>query len=304
MKIFYDLHEKNEEAIAVALGNFDGIHLGHRNLLTLMKKEAEKKNIKTAVFTFHNHTNSILLRKELPNMLTDKEQKVNILKDIGIDFLYMINFDKKIMTMEPKEFVEKIIIEKLNAKLVVVGFNYRFGYQAKGDGEYLKKLGKEIGFDVIIVPPVNIGEELISSTYIRKLIKDGNISKANEILGRHYTIRGKVVNGRGRGRCMGIPTANIESENRYVIPKIGVYETRTNIDNKLYLSLTNVGRKPTFNETDISIETYILGFDGSLYGKDIDVSFLSFIRNEKKFNTKEELIEQIKQDINVVKNRL
>lgn len=305
MKILsYENNDKVQQGTAIALGNFDGLHLGHKELIKNIISESKKRKLISSVLLFNNHTKSIIKSEVEPGILTSNSQKINILHSMGVELIYTLNFNEQIMELTPVEFVEKILIERLNINLVVVGFNYRFGYKAKGDVEYLKKLGKQFGFDVIIVDPVNYGDHIISSTYIRELLKIGDLKRANELLGRPYTIEGKVITGKKRGKKMGFPTANLELTDNYLIPKIGVYETRTIINNKKFQSVTNIGKNPTFNDINkLSIESHILDFHGNIYGHELLIEFHNYIREDIKFNTKEELAKQIKEDIKHI-NRL
>lgn len=299
MKILsYENSDKVQQGTTIALGNFDGLHLGHKELIKDVLLESKKRKLISSVLLFNNHTKSIIENEVEPGILTSNSQKINILSSMGVELIYTLNFNEQIMELTPVEFVEKILIEKLNVNLVVVGFNYRFGYKAKGDVEYLKKLGKQFGFDVIIVDPVNYGNHIISSTYIRELLKTGDLKKANELLGRPYTIEGKVVIGKKRGKKMGFPTANLKLTDNYLIPKPGVYETRTIINNRKLQSVTNIGVNPTFNDVNkLSIESHILNFHGDIYDHELFIEFHNYIREDKKFNTKEELVEQIQKDI-------
>jgi riboflavin kinase/FMN adenylyltransferase len=295
--------EKNCET-AVALGNFDGIHIGHKCLIEDMITKAKIRALKPSILLFTNHTKTILNNNSARfQIITSNEQKLKILDKLGVENVYNINFDEKIMQLSGEEFVEKIIIEKLNAKLVTVGFDYRFGYKALGNSEYLKEIGKVKGFETNIIEPVYIGEEIVSSTKIRDLIRIGNIKKVNEFLGHYYTIIGRVVEGENRGSKMGYPTANVELQYNYIVPKTGVYKTSILLGNKEYLGLTNIGYNPTFNEKKLKIENHILDFNEDIYGQTIEVKFIDFIRDDIKFNTVKELIEQIEKDINYVKSR-
>ncbi|MCF6464690.1 bifunctional riboflavin kinase/FAD synthetase [Clostridium sp. Cult2] len=294
--------EKRYET-AIALGNFDGIHIGHQYLIKDNNEKAKKRDFKSSVLLFKNHTKSILKNKDRSKLeiITLYNQKLDILDSLGVELIYTINFDKDIMKLSAEEFVNSILIDKLNAKLVTVGFDYRFGHKAAGDSEYLKQLGKEKGFEVNIIKPIYLNNQVASSTIIRNLVKSGDIKEANNFLGRYYSIIGKVVKGRSRGTKMGYPTANIRLANDFVIPKCGVYMTLTTLDNKDYMSLTNIGYNPTFNENELKIENYILDFDENIYGEIIKIEFVDFIRDDIKFNTVQELIEQIEKDVEYVK---
>ncbi len=297
-----NINDNNFEGeTTIALGNFDGLHIGHQALLATIKKEARANNVKSSVLLFKNHTCTITNKDKNMVLLSDNEQKLSILQNLDIDIVFTIDFNKNIMTLSGEEFVKKILLDKINAKTVVVGFNYKFGYKASCDSNTLKKLGNKYGFKVIVVEPVYKDGQLISSTLIRKLILRGNILKANNFLGRHYSLKGKVIEGSKRGRKLGFPTANLEIDANLTIPSSGVYKTITVIDGKEYLSITNIGINPTYNEENMKIETHIIDFSKNIYNKEIEVKFLEYIRKDIKFNTEKKLIEQIVKDINFVK---
>ena len=304
MKIIYlNGYKERDHETAVALGNFDGIHIGHKYLIEDMVKEAKRKKLKSSVLLFKNHTKTILKNDDNKlHIITSNDQKLEILNGLGVETVYILNFDEKIMQLSGNNFVEKIIIESLNAKLVTVGFDYRFGYKASGDSEYLRELGMKMGFDVNIIEPIYIGKEVVSSTEIRNLIKAGDVKIANELLGRQYTITGTVVKGKNRGNKIGYPTANIELNHDFIMPKEGVYKTITILRNKEYLSITNIGYNLTFNEKELKVENHILNFNMNIYDEIIGVKFIDFIRSDTKFNSVEELTKQIKNDVDYVKS--
>ncbi|MEY8415797.1 bifunctional riboflavin kinase/FAD synthetase [Tissierella praeacuta] len=287
---------------AIALGNFDGIHIGHQELIKTMISKSKELGIKSSLLLFKSHTKAIIDNSK-PKMITNNQQKFKIAKDLGVDIIYILDFDDKIMKLSGEDFIENIIINKMNGKLLVVGFDYRFGYKASGDSKYLMKLGKDYDIDVIVLDPVYKDKDIISSSNIRSLIADGNISLCLKMLGRPYSIIGRVIPGKNRGNKLGFPTANIEPIDNYVIPKNGVYMTNTIIDGKKYVSATNIGYNPTFNEDILKIETYILDFNGDVYGNTLEIEFLDFLRNDIKFQNKEALIEQMKIDIEMIKLR-
>ncbi len=304
MQIITNKSKIKEFDTAISLGNFDGIHIGHKFLISKMKKESQKLNLKTIVFTFNSHPTRLIETKKNTELLINNEQKANILRTMNIDYLYFANFDKKFMNLSAEEFIENILVNDLRVKLVVVGFNYRFGYKAKGNISTLKKYGKKYGFKVIVVPPVKKQNEIISSTYIRKLIMHGQVKKANIFLGRYYTLVGHVVKGEGRGKILGFPTINLSVSEDCVIPESGVYNTITKYRDKEYKSITNIGKNPTFNgqkSKKINIETHILNFNKDIYNSKVEISFIDYIRPEKKFNKKSELVKQVMQDIRMIK---
>ena len=285
---------------AIALGNFDGIHIGHQELINIMISKAKDLGIKSSLLLFKNHTKSII-DKNKPNIITNNEQKFKICEELGIDIVYLLDFDDSLMKLSGEEFIKNIIMDKMNGKLLVVGFDYKFGYKASGDSKYLLELGEKYNIDVIVLDPVYENNEIISSSIIRKLITFGNMDEVTKMLGRPYSILGKVVTGKNRGNKLGFPTANMEPVDSYAIPKNGVYHTNTIIDNKKYLSATNIGYNPTFDEDILKIETYILDFSGNIYGKTIEVEFIDFLRDDIKFQSQEELIRQMNLDIEMIK---
>ncbi|GAE87523.1 riboflavin kinase [Acetivibrio straminisolvens JCM 21531] len=204
--------------------------------------------------------------------------------------------------MQPEEFVKDILVGKFNMRLAVAGFNYRFGYRGQGDTELLHKMGNELGFKVIVIEPIMLEEEVVSSTRIRSYILEGDMDRVFAFLGRHYSVAGKVEKGRRVGNTIGFPTANIYPEEYLVLPSNGVYITKTLIDGKMHPSISNIGNNPTFGGLDkISVETYILDFEKSIYGKEIEVFFISKLRGEIKFDSVKELTDQIEKDIEIAK---
>lgn len=287
---------------AIALGNFDGIHIGHQQLIKNMITKAKELGLKSSLLLFESHTKATIDSNK-PKMITTNEQKFKIAEELGVDIIYMVKFDDKIMKLSAEEFIKDIIIEKMNGKLVVVGFDYRFGYKASGNSDYLLELGKKYNINVEVLNPVYNNNKIISSTTIRELIIDGNMIKVKEILGRPYSIIGKVIHGKNRGNKLGFPTANIEANNNYVIPKEGVYVTNVIVQGNRYLSATNIGYNPTFNEGILKIETHILEFKETIYDEIIEIEFIEFLRGDMKFNNKDDLINQMKNDIDMIKQR-
>lgn len=302
MEIVKELTIKSLKPTVVALGNFDGLHIGHQTLIKQIVDIAKKENLVSTVFTFDNHTTCTLKDRNIPKKLISKNRKITLFKELGIELLYMVQFTETLMQFTPLEFVEKVLVDILNVRKVVVGFNFRFGYLAKGDVKYLKEVSAKYNFDVIVVPPITKNNILVSSTKIRELIRNGEVNLANKLLGRRYSIEGKVIRGRGIGKKLGIPTANILIDSNIVIPKIGVYKTNTIIDGNKFLSITNIGFNPTFNGGKLNIETHILDYSQNIYGKAILIEFIDFIREEKKFDDISKLVEQVKLDIKALEN--
>lgn len=285
----------------VALGNFDGIHLGHQKLINTMINRSKKLGYKSSLLLFDKHT-KVTTDNNQPKIITTNEQKFKIAEQLGIDIVYMMKFDKSTMLLSAEEFVKDIIIDKMNSKLIVVGFDYKFGHKALGNSKTMLKLGEKYDIEVKVIEAIQSNEVIIGSTEIRELILEGNIIKANKFLGRSYSIMGKVIPGKNRGNTLGFPTANIDVDPNLVIPKNGVYKTKTILNGKAYLSATNIGYNPTFEEDILKIETHILDFNERIYGQNIEIEFIEFLRDDIKFKNKDDLISQMNVDIAKIKN--
>lgn len=278
---------------AVTIGNFDGLHKGHLELINKLCESAKKKGLKSVIYILEKKINA------KNNRITTKTQKVEILKELGVDYVYFEDFTKEFSNIKADSFISDILKNRLNAKLIVVGSDCKFGYKRQGDIEYLKSLSAKLNYDVEVVKKIKD----VSSTAIRNLIQDGEISKVNILLNRKYSLEGVVKEGLKIGRTIGFKTANLDIEFDVVLPKNGVYKTKTKYNNKTYNSITNVGNNPTISNLDYkSVETHIFNFDKEIYGENIEVEFLGKIRDEIKFSSKEELIMQIKKDIRVCDN--
>lgn len=291
----------------IALGNFDGIHIAHQKVIKTAVEIAKKNSLTSLVLLFDKHPISVL-NDSAPKLLTTLEQKIKILEQLGVDYVYIQEFDVKFSTLEPDYFIIKILIDKLLAASIVAGFDYRFGKGAKGDTQYLKEICVKFKTDVTIVDKVDFYNEPVSASRIRNLLDEGDIEKANKLLGRRYSIEGTVVHGRGLGSKIGFPTANIDISKNIKLPGSGVYLTKSSIDNELFDSITNIGSNPTINDylTDrISCETHVIGYSSlNLYGKEIVIQFKRKIRNEQKFDSLDQLRKAIENDILLVKKQL
>ena len=285
----------------VALGNFDGVHIGHQTLIVNLVEICKNKNLKSVIYTFKNHPRKLTTDNGAPQKIISDKQKFKILSEMGIDYLVFIDFDEYQRTLPPDKFVESILSEKLRMAYAVVGFDYRFGYQAKGDIALLEELEDIYSYQTTVIEPIKIQRETISSTGIRELIKASNINKANLFLGRQYSIIGEVIQGRGLGKKFGFPTANIQVQQDIILPSPGVYFTKCVVDDKIYYSITNIGSNPTLGENPISIETSIFNFNEDIYGKELEILFYQRHRDEIKFKNIDELIKQVQSDIEQAK---
>ncbi|KAB3531334.1 bifunctional riboflavin kinase/FAD synthetase [Alkaliphilus serpentinus] len=304
MKVHEELNTLDSSKFrGVALGNFDGVHLGHQQLIHTLVEKSKQYNIDSCVYTFRNHPQEYITG-EGPQEITNHDMKIMLFQNFKIDTVVFDEFNKDIMSKSPEAFIEDILVKGLNSKFVVVGFDYRFGFKAKGDVKLLKTLGKKYNFVVFEIPPVLMYSDKISSTRIRNAIEEGEINLSNLLLGRYYSIYGKVIHGMGRGKFLGYPTANIQIQANWVIPKDGVYATFVKIKSQYYKGATCVGTNPTFDGTDRTIETFIIDFKGSLYDEFIEIQFVNRLRENIKFSNVEELTTQMMQDVENSKNYL
>lgn len=288
---------------AITLGKFDGLHRGHKELIE--RVVAFKQQGLTAVmFSFLMHPGNLFSDKEFELIYTE-EEKVAKLKHSGIDVLISYPFTEETRSMEPEKFIEEILVGKLDVKVIVVGKDFRFGYKAKGDVALLKQYEAVYGYQVIAIDKKTWKSEVISSSAIRKAIKQGDIEAANAMLGSPYSLRGEVVHGRRIGRTIGMPTTNLIPTTTKLLPPCGVYVSKTLVDGKSHNGVTNIGYKPTVGEEEyIGVETYIFDFDADLYGEIIEVELFYYIRPELKFGSIEELIIKMREDIIVAKKYL
>ena len=284
-----------KESTYIALGSFDGLHKGHLSLINKAKELAQKSNGKSMVFSFRNHPLSLIKPDSAPKLLMSNEDKTKRLEELNIDIFTLVDFDEKFMKIEPEDFVA-LLCSKYNVSGIIVGFNYRFGYKNKGNTDLLKSLENKYGYKLFVLDAYTYENKVVSSSRIRNEISRGNVEKANNMLSRAYSLEGKVIHGKKLGRQLGFPTANMDFSQSYVLPKTGVYYTNALIDNSLYKGITSVGHNPTVHGNHLTIETYILDFEQDIYDKSLRIFFLKRIRDEKKFNSLEELIEQLNSD--------
>ncbi len=299
MEVIVGLDNSSQKLVnpAITIGNFDGVHSGHRVLFEKVKEWARKLGGHSVVMTFHPHPMAVLSPGNGPRFITSHQRKLELIEAAGIDATIVVPFDTDFARISAREFVETVLVEKIGVKAVVVGYDYRFGRDRQGDIEFLREMGKKFGFAVEMVSGIELDGTVVSSTAIRQLIQQGELPVANKLLGRPYEISGTVVPGRQRGgRLLGFPTANIRMKEQ-VPPKPGVYVVEVMVDGKLYGGAANLGYNLTFGETELSLEVHILDFDRNIYDKPITVRFLTRIRDEKRFPGIEALTEQIRRDV-------
>jgi riboflavin kinase/FMN adenylyltransferase len=287
----------------VALGNFDGIHRGHQLILKRTKQEAKQAKGESIVFTFEPHPPKILRPHDCPPLITPFKKKMLLIQNAGIDVVICATFTREFSAMTPAEFIASVLVDRIGIHKAVVGYNYCFGRDRDGCAEDLKRYAGKHGFEVIIVDPVRLGNQIVSSSVIRDLIQRGEMLEASRFLGRHFMVLGKVIWGTARGRLMGIPTANIEILNE-LYPRNGVYAVKLTINDQTYKGVANVGVNPTFSNNRFSVEVHIFDFGQEIYGREIQVAFIQRIRDEKAFKTPEKLVQQIRKDIDQAKQIL
>lgn len=277
----------NKEKRIIALGFFDGVHLGHQALLQACRHLAQQRGLEAAAMTFDAHPESLTLGKapKLINTLSDRRR---LLQKLGIEAVYTIPFDKKTMSMPWQDFF-RLLVEKYNASGIVCGNDFRFGHKGEGDTVKLHSACTDAGIPCVIVPEQTIGDIRISSTHIRQLIEKGEMEKAVTFLGHPHVFSGQVVSGRQLGRTIGIPTANMLPPEGLIVPKFGVYACMAEVDGVKYPAVTNIGTRPTVGGHRVTVEPWLLAFDGDLYGKHITLEFYTFLRPEQKFPSMEAL---------------
>ena len=281
---------------AVALGAFDGIHLGHRAILGTAVALARQGKIRALACTFDRHPMEVLQPDRAPMPITTLEERLELIAGTGIDTTVVIPFTPAVASVEAKAFVQDVLIGTLQAREIVVGFNHRFGRGARGDAQFLESLAAPLGFRAHIVPALLVDGVAVSSSEIRAALQRGDLPKAERLLGRPYSIRGEVVRGAGRGRTLGFPTANVKTERPLGLP-VGVYVCRLLVGARQHQAVVNVGYRPTFGETDLSVEAHVLDFAGDLYDQRVTLTFLRRLREERKFPSVDALKEQIALDV-------
>lgn len=282
----------------MAIGVFDGVHCGHQKILHQIVKRARQHNGRALLLSFDPHPQKIISSGDAPPLLQTPRQRYDLLSDLGVHVLLKLPFTRRLSLMKPEEFAREILV-KLGVREIHVGSNFRFGHRRSGDFSVLRQLGQKLGFDVHRTARVLFRGERISSTRIRNLISEGRVTLVKRLLGRPYQIQGTVVRGAGKGKEIGFPTANLESENE-LAPATGVYCTRTRFNGQSYVGATNVGYRPTVyadTETTPTIETHLLDFEGNLYGKPIQLEFCVRLRGERKYESVDALEKQIQLDI-------
>jgi riboflavin kinase / FMN adenylyltransferase len=298
MEVFRNIEDfrRPELKTVVTMGNFDGIHLGHQALVGNAVAEAKQWGTKSIVFTFEPHPLKLLAPERAPQMIVNHQDKMDMLQGLGVDAVIVQSFDHRFASIQAEDFVRRYLLERLNLSKIWLGRDLRFGRARKGSAEDLIRWGTELGFGVGIVEPILVQGHRISSSRIRQLIEQGRVDEVQPMLGRYHFISGKVVSGYRRGRNMGFPTANLAATTE-LLPGDGIYATSLQLQNRCWLSVSSVGRNPTFGQGLRTIEAFILDFVGDIYGESVKLTFVQRIREERMFAQIEDLVTQMHEDV-------
>lgn len=288
-----------DERAVVTVGTFDGVHRGHQAILRYLTERARQRQGVSTVVSFDPHPREVVHGESVPLLSTIRERAA-LLEQYGLERFVVIPFTKTFAQLSPQAYVDEILLQRVGLKEIVIGYDHRFGKNREGDRELLERMGSAHGFSVDVIPPQEVDHDVVSSSKIRALLADeGDVHRAAEMLGRPYALHGTVQEGEKRGRKLGYPTANIGvSDPDKLIPRIGVYATRVQVGDTapVYGGMMNIGRRPTFDEMDVTVEVHLLGFEGSIYGEMLHVEFLQRLRDEQKFDSVDALVAQLSRD--------
>ncbi|MGG4553179.1 bifunctional riboflavin kinase/FAD synthetase [Paenibacillus humicus] len=299
-----EIIDDNARPQVLAIGQFDGLHLGHASVIESAVRMAASLNLPAAVMTFHPHPKEVMKKGDYDGYLTPPREKERILESLGVDYVYIVEFNDAFSRVSPQNFVAGVLVP-LQIHTAVVGFDFRYGYRGEGDAGMLRELSDNT-LEVHTVPPFLIEGEKVSSSGIRRALAEGKVQLAARWLGRRYSIHGTVMHGEKRGRQIGFPTANLKPDEHFVLPAKGVYAVRVSYEGQRLEGVMNVGVKPTFHndKSAPSLEIHLFDFTGDLYGKSLSVELVEFIREERRFGSIDELVAQIGKDADTAKNML
>ncbi|OGO61137.1 MAG: riboflavin biosynthesis protein RibF [Chloroflexi bacterium RBG_19FT_COMBO_48_23] len=287
---------KPQKEMLLSIGVFDGVHLGHQRLLTHLRDEARQRNCLSGVVTFSSHPEVVLFTENQLLWLNDLETRVSLLRDLGIDVVVILPFSPELAQLSAREFVQ-LLKDHLKMRGLIIGPDFALGRGREGDAEKLRLLGKEMCFSVEVIPAMVLHGQVVSSSAIRQALAQGDVEKVGKLIGRLFSLSGRIVSGNGRGRTLGFPTANLELNAEQALPGDGVYATIAHVDHHIMPSVTNVGVRPTFENSKHLVETYIFDYEGNLLGQKFTIDLVDKIRDEKRFDTEEELKTQIGRDV-------
>jgi riboflavin kinase / FMN adenylyltransferase len=290
----------DERRSTVTVGTFDGLHLGHQEILRRVRERARASGTGAAVVTFDPHPMRVLHPDRAPLLIQTLPQRLTGFEQMGMDAALVLRFDRELSLVSADEFIDRVLVKGLSAGAILVGENFRFGHRGAGDVNLLRKRGAREGFEVEIVPPVELGGQMVSSTAIRGLVACGNVAAAISLLGRPFSLTGEIRPGAGRGRTILFPTLNLAPEQE-LLPKLGVYATESIVGGRMYFSVTNVGTRPTFNGSGVTVESHLFEFSETLASGTMEARFHARIRDERKFSGPDELRAQIARDIEAAK---
>ena len=288
-------NSKIERPLALTIGFFDGVHLGHRYLVSELSEIAKKRNFASAVLTFRTHPRQVLHSDYIPSLLTTADEKIALLKETGVDYVVMTEFTREFSMLTAQDFM-RLLHDNLNVCCLMIGYDHRFGHNRSEKFEDYVRFGKEIGIEVVQSSPLVIDGINVSSSAVRKTISEGDVAKAAKLLGREYSLAGQVVKGFQVGRTIGFPTANIAYDDSRILLKDGVYAARVTVESHLYDAMLYIGSRPTVNTGKTSVEAYLFDFSDDIYGKNVNVRFVDRIRDSIKFDSIEELKKQLGKD--------
>ncbi len=288
-------NSKIERPLALTIGFFDGVHLGHRYLVSELSEIAKKRNFASAVLTFRTHPRQVLHSDYIPSLLTTADEKIALLKETGVDYVVMTEFTREFSMLTAQDFM-RLLHDNLNVCCLMIGYDHRFGHNRSEKFEDYVRFGNEIGIEVVQSSPLVIDGINVSSSAVRKTISEGDVAKAAKLLGREYSLAGQVVKGFQVGRTIGFPTANISYDDSRILPKDGVYAARVTVASHLYDAMLYIGSRPTVNTGKTSVEAYLFDFSDDIYGKNVNVRFVDRIRDSIKFDSIEELKKQLGKD--------
>ncbi|HKL88420.1 MAG TPA: bifunctional riboflavin kinase/FAD synthetase [Salinibacter sp.] len=282
----------------LTVGTFDGVHRGHQAIIEYLRTRSREKEGVSTLVSFDPHPRSVVHGKDVP-LLTTVRERADILEELGIDRLVVIPFSEEFAQLKPEKYVTEVLVQRIGLQEITVGYDHRFGRNRAGDVDLLRKLGPDYGFQVDVIPAQEVDHDVVSSRRIRTVLREeGDVGKAEELLGRPYQLEGVVARGEGRGRQIGYPTANLALQDaRKLIPKRGVYATLVQLpDGSRHGGMMNIGRRPTFDGMDVTVEVHLFDFDGDLYGERLSVQFLQRLRDEQKFDSPDALVMQLSED--------
>ena len=285
-----------EKDTLLTIGVFDGVHLGHKYLISQLTEQARQQNLLSGVVTFGQHPQQVLLPQTKLPFLTDLDQKTALLKSEGVKAIFILSFTRELAQLSAFQFLS-LLKKYLRMQGLVIGPDFALGRNQEGNISLLRKLGQDMNFTITIIPPIMINGEAVSSTAIREALADGDMKRAVNLIGRPFSLHGRVITGAGRGTKLGFPTANLDIDPKQALPTDGVYATRAYIDGQAYQSMTNIGKQPTFGGKKRIVEVYVLDYPSSLSGRQLKIDVIERLRGEKQFDTAEELKKQITEDI-------